>query len=123
MTQDLGPLEAFREGEIKVVKAGQREIGVTRWHGRFYAVRNVCAHQRGPVCRGWLSARVSAASPGEISVEDEAPVIACPWHGWEFDLGTGQALCDHNFVLRTYPVWVDNGRVLVELGRGAASPR
>lgn len=122
MTEDLGPLDSFPEGQVKVVKAGRREIGVTRWHGRLYAVNNVCAHQRGPVCRGWLSPRMTAGSPGEMAVEEEAPVIACPWHGWEFDLRTGRAVCDQNFSLRTYPVRVENGRVLVELGLGAARP-
>jgi nitrite reductase (NADH) small subunit len=115
-SQDIGPLEAFPEGKVRVVKAGRREIGVTCWRGRLYAVSNVCAHQRGPVCRGWLSPRLTATEPGRMEVEDEAPVIACPWHGWEFDMRSGRALSDERYALRTYPVRVEQGRVVLELG-------
>ncbi len=120
MIADLGPLDAFHEGEVRVVKAGRREIGVARWRGRLYALRNVCAHQRGPVCEGWLAGRMTSGSPGEMSVEEEAPVLACPWHGWEFDIRTGRALSDRRFRVRTYRVRVEHGHVLVELG--AAEP-
>jgi nitrite reductase/ring-hydroxylating ferredoxin subunit len=114
-SQDIGPLKAFPEGAIRVVKAGRREIGVIRWRGHLYAVRNVCAHQRGPVCRGWLTSRLTASAPGTMEVRDEAPVIACPWHGWEFDVQSGRALSDERYALRTYPVRVEQGRVVVEL--------
>jgi nitrite reductase/ring-hydroxylating ferredoxin subunit len=114
-SQDVGPVEAFPEGEVRVVSAGRREVGVTCWLGQLYAMRNVCPHQRGPVCRGWLTPRLTATAPGTMELRDEAPVIACPWHGWEFDLRSGRALSDERYALRTYPVRVENGRVLVEL--------
>jgi nitrite reductase/ring-hydroxylating ferredoxin subunit len=47
-------------------------------------------------------------------VDDAAPVIACPWHGWEFDVASGEAIWDKTVRIRTFPVRVANGRVMVE---------
>lgn len=112
---DFGAIECFPEGSARVVAAGAMEIGIVRWHGRLYALPNVCPHQRGPLCRGWLLRRVVGSAPGAMDVADDGPVIACPWHGWEFDLQTGRAVSDGRYGVRTFPVRVAHGRVLVDL--------
>jgi len=44
-------------------------------------------------------------------------VIRCPWHGWEFDLRTGQSWCEPSRVrVRKYEVSVEPGATLVERG-------
>ena len=40
------------DGGVRLVKAGAVEIGVIRHKGQYYAYRNVCPHQGGPVCEG-----------------------------------------------------------------------
>jgi nitrite reductase (NADH) small subunit len=50
-----------------------------------------------------------------MELADATPVIACPWHGWEFDVRTGVSLWDDHYRVRTYPAHVSNGRVLVDL--------
>lgn len=88
---DVGPLAGFPEESIRVVSVEKREIGVVRWHGeQVYALHNRCPHMAGPLCRGALTARL-IGSPGTVEVED-APVIACAWHHWEFDVRSGQSL-------------------------------
>jgi nitrite reductase/ring-hydroxylating ferredoxin subunit len=52
-----------------------------------------------------------------MDVDEDAPVLQCPWHGWEFELGNGRALWDASYAVRVYPVHVRDGRVLVEVGR------
>ena len=32
-----------------------------------------------------------SGAPGKFGMEAEATLLACPWHGWEYDLGTGQS--------------------------------
>ncbi len=66
---------------------------------------------------------VTAAAPGAMDLHAEAPVIACPWHGWEFDLRTGRAVSDPRYRVRTFPVRVEAGRVLVELDPTTARGR
>jgi len=57
-----------------------------------------------------------------MDVDDETPVIACPWHGWEFELEGGRALWDDSYAVKTIPVRVVDGRVLLEVGKRAVSP-
>jgi nitrite reductase (NADH) small subunit len=117
MSTDIGAADGFAERQIRIVDVAQRQIGIVRWNGDLYAVANVCTHQGGPLCRGVLSARLDAAEPGHIVLDEATPVIACPWHGWEFDLRTGQAILDPAMRVRTFPVRVAAGRVLLDLDR------
>jgi nitrite reductase/ring-hydroxylating ferredoxin subunit len=122
VTVAVGPVSDFTDRRFRIVNAGDREIGVLRWHDRFYAIHNRCPHQKGPVCRGIVSGRLAGAAPGSMDVDDETPVIACPWHGWEFELERGRALWDESYAVKTVPVRVVDGRVLLEVGKKALSP-
>ena len=121
MIVDAGPLEEFREREVRIVQLDGREVGIVRWEGEIFALANVCAHQRGPLCRGMLAARLDAPLPGSMELDESSPVLACPWHGWEFDVRTGRALWDRRYRVRTYRARVEEGRVLVELRRSSDS--
>ena len=114
MTVDVGSIEEFPEGRASVVMAGRTEVGIVRWSGAVYAISAICSHQGGPLCQGVLAARLTARRPGEMLPDDAAPVIACPWHGWEFDLASGEAIWDPAVRIRTFPVRVTNGRVIVD---------
>jgi nitrite reductase/ring-hydroxylating ferredoxin subunit len=91
------------------------ESGGGPWGDRVFAVHNLCTHQGGPVCHGVLSGRLVAARPGELTLDESAPTLACPWHGWEFDLATGRALLDDKLRIRTFAARIVDGRVLVDL--------
>lgn len=123
---DVGAFEDFPDRAVTLVRAGGRELGIVRWNGSAYAVLNLCTHQRGPLCRGTLGPRLTATAPGVVELDDDVPVLACPWHGWEFDVRTGQALWDEAYAVRTYPTRIEEGRVLVSLerrgGRGSNVP-
>jgi nitrite reductase (NADH) small subunit len=115
---DVGAVADFDDRRFRIVSAGGREVGVLRWRDRFYAVHNRCPHQSGPVCLGVVSGKLQSAAPGSMDVDDETPVLACPWHGWEFDLERGRALWDESYAVKTMRVQVKQGRVLLEVGRG-----
>jgi nitrite reductase/ring-hydroxylating ferredoxin subunit len=121
VTVDVGPTSDFEERRFRIVQAAGHEIGVLRWQDRFFAVHNRCPHQKGPLCLGVVSGRLHGRAPGSMEVDDESPVIACPWHGWEFDLERGRALWEEGYAVKVVPVRIQGGRVLLELGRGAAS--
>ncbi len=114
MTIDVGSIEEFPEGRASVVMAGRTAVGIVRWSGAVYAISAICSHQGGPLCQGVLAARLTAGRPGEMLVDDASPVIACPWHGWEFDVASGEAIWDPTVRIRTFPVRVTNGRVMVD---------
>ena len=115
MSVDIGSLDHFPCERLRIVNIGGRQIGIVRWRDRIHAVNNLCPHQGGPLCRGVLSPRLTAAEPGEMTLDEFAPVLACPWHGWEFDLRTGRAILDPKVRVRIFPARVAVGRVLVDV--------
>jgi nitrite reductase (NADH) small subunit len=116
MITDVGQVDDFAEGRISTVTVGRAEIGIVRWSGKIYAVSALCIHQGAPLCQGVLAGRMTALRPGDMALDDTAPVIACPWHGWEFDVRTGEAIWDPRLRVRVYPVRIVSDRVLVETG-------
>jgi hypothetical protein len=59
---------------------------------------------------------VDSSEPGEYRMSRQAEMLRCPWHGWEFDIRTGQSWCDPAKVrVKTYPVTVEPG---AELAKG-----
>src|SRR5262245_16917705 len=50
-------VEELPPGTRRLVKLGGREIGVFNVHGEFFAIRNRCPHQGGPLCRGMTTGR------------------------------------------------------------------
>ncbi len=117
MIVDVGAVGDFDDRRFRIVAAGGLEVGVLRWRDRFYAVHNRCPHQSGPVCLGVVSGKLGGAAPGSMEVDEETPVLACPWHGWEFDLDRGRALWDESYAVKTMKVQVRDGRVFVEVGK------
>jgi nitrite reductase/ring-hydroxylating ferredoxin subunit len=122
---DVGALEDFTEGVVATVSLGASEVGVLRWRDAVYAFANRCPHMGGPICRGRVRPWLESPTVGELAVLRDEPVLACPWHGWEFAPATGEALADDRYWLRTYAVDVEDGRVLIQTApaRRPARPR
>ncbi|HTS16542.1 MAG TPA: Rieske 2Fe-2S domain-containing protein [Verrucomicrobiae bacterium] len=64
----------LQPGECKTVAVGERELALYNVGGKFYATDNVCPHRGGPLGEGALNGNI----------------VTCPWHGWRFDVSTGQ---------------------------------
>lgn len=103
----------FKPGERRIVEIGRRSIGVFRVGDRFYAINNHCPHQGGPLCLGRTVPWLTSGGPGEFHLADEDALLACPWHGWEYDLATGQSfLGPGEKPVRSYEVSVESGDAL-----------
>jgi nitrite reductase/ring-hydroxylating ferredoxin subunit len=87
----VAPLNSFPSGERRIVEVGGRSIGVFRVGESFYGIRNRCPHQGGPLCLGHVLGDAVASAPGEATISSDPVRIACPWHGWEYDLDSGQS--------------------------------
>jgi nitrite reductase/ring-hydroxylating ferredoxin subunit len=115
---DIGALEDFESGAVTLCQIQGRDVAVVRWGDDIYALGNKCPHHGGPLCQGHLGPRVHSSRKGTIELDESRPTLACSWHGWEFDLGSGAMLWDERFQVRTYPVTVtDDGRVQVDARR------
>jgi len=97
------------EGERKIVQHGAHDIGVFHWGGQFYAYANMCLHQGGPACEGLIIAKVEEKiAPDRTSkgmyFSDTETHFVCPWHGYEYDIKTGECVSDRKLKLRKYKV-------------------
>jgi 3-phenylpropionate/trans-cinnamate dioxygenase ferredoxin subunit len=102
-------------GNRKIVTIAGRRIGVFNIGGEYFALLDRCPHQGGPMCRGHLVGMVEASHPGEYRRSREGELVKCPWHGWMFDVRTGQSWCDPGRVfVRRFDVSVEPGEALVQ---------
>ncbi|MBW0101020.1 Rieske (2Fe-2S) protein [Pseudonocardia sp. KRD291] len=99
------------EGERVIVDIDGRSVGVFNVGGRFYAFLNHCPHQGAELCRGDIVGAMSSRRPGEYEYAPDRKYLTCPWHGWEFDIETGQSYFDPGRTrIRPYRVAVEAGR-------------
>ena len=53
--------------------------------------------------------------PGHYRLARHQEFLRCPWHGWEFDIRTGQSWCDpHSTRARQFAVTIESGAELVK---------
>ncbi len=107
--QFVGKISEFKDGVGRIVIVKNHEIGVFRNNGQFYAYSNYCLHQGGPACEGMTIAKVEEKiMPDKTSrglyFSDSEIHFVCPWHGYEYDLKTGECVGDRRLKLRKYEV-------------------
>lgn len=101
-------VDELAPGEHRVVQVGHRSIGVFRVGDEFFALADHCPHQGGPLCRGRVAAAPVSGRPGEVAMAEGGAFVACPWHGWEYDVTTGQSWFGPGEApVRSYPVSVE----------------
>jgi 3-phenylpropionate/trans-cinnamate dioxygenase ferredoxin component len=86
-------------GQGRVVEVEGRSVAVFNVDGRFYAIDNTCPHRGGPLGEG----------------DVEGPIAICPWHGWRWDVTTGNNANNPAVKVACYPVTVEQGIVYVAL--------
>ena len=84
--------------------------------GEYFALANRCPHEGGPLCQGRIVGRwCSPTGPATIGLTRNGEFLRCPWHGWEFDIRTGQSWCDPKSTrARQFQVTVEPGEKLVK---------
>lgn len=107
-------------GERLLVQLEGRDVAVFNVDGEYRAYTNWCPHQSGPVCEGNLTGTFEASFDGDALDTDlewtrEGCILNCPWHGWEFDVETGECLSRPKVTLVSHSVDVDGGDVVVSL--------
>ena len=67
-TDDVKP------GNGMVVEMNDKALALFNIDGTIYAIDNTCVHRGGPLGEGDL----------------EGDTVSCPWHGWRFNVRTGE---------------------------------
>jgi nitrite reductase/ring-hydroxylating ferredoxin subunit len=99
----------MKDGERRIVFMGEHEIGVFKEKGEYYAYSNFCLHQGGPACEGLIMHQVEdVIGPDKTWVgqkfSEERVNFVCPWHGYEYDIKTGECAADRRLRLKKYNV-------------------
>ncbi len=84
-------------GSARVVVVLGIPVALFNVDGTFFAVSNVCLHRGGALGEGTL----------------DGPIVTCPVHGWRYDVRTGRNVANPSARLRTHPVKLEGGDVLV----------
>ncbi|MES1248217.1 MAG: Rieske (2Fe-2S) protein [Actinomycetota bacterium] len=102
------------DGVLPATVDGIAVVIVRTATGELHALRDICPHQGALLSKGSLEAAVDGPSVGVYELSDTRMILRCPWHGYEFDVDTGRCLADASSRVRTYPVTVEDGMVVVE---------
>jgi nitrite reductase/ring-hydroxylating ferredoxin subunit len=79
-------------GARLIVDVAGRSVGIFNVDGEFYAMLNTCPHKGAELCKGDVLEFVASTGPGgELTLDSSMKFLVCPWHGWEYDLRTGES--------------------------------
>ena len=86
-------------GTCKSVEVRGVFIALCNVAGTVYALDNTCPHAGGPIGEGTLA--------GEL--------ITCPWHGWRFNVRTGERPENPDFKLARCQVRIEGEKIQVAI--------
>jgi nitrite reductase (NADH) small subunit len=96
---DIGALTDIPLRGARVVKSHVGCIAVFRVaENEVFAVDDACPHKGGPLSQGIVHGRA----------------VTCPLHNWVIALDTGTAQGADKGQVRTYPLKIENGRILLD---------
>lgn len=105
---DIAALEDIPRQGARLIRTAEGCVAVFRTaDDRVFALDDRCPHKGGPLSEGIVHGHQ----------------VTCPLHNWVFDLNTGTAQGADDGAVRTWPVRVSDGRVLISadlLARKAA---
>ena len=100
MTGRVAGLEDLPPGRLTRAAVNGTPIVLARVGDAVYACGDTCAHQGGPLGDGKL----------------HGVRLACPWHGWQYDVRSGQCVFPgRGASVPSYPVRIEGGDVWVEV--------
>lgn len=93
----VGLRSQLAENQHLAAKAGAQDIALFLVGGEVIATTGKCPHAGGPLHKGTVCA-------GKLS---------CPWHGWTYDLATGECEESDDVSLARFEVRVEGDDVFV----------
>jgi nitrite reductase (NADH) small subunit len=102
---DIGALADIPVRGARLVKTNAGCIAVFRTaHDQAYAIDDRCPHKGGPLSQGIV----------------HGTSVTCPLHNWVISLESGTALGADSGSVRTFPLKIDDGRLLLDVSVLAA---
>lgn len=96
----VGRVEDVPDGRGATVELdGGKELALYHVGEEFYAIENFCPHRGAPLADGNLCGHA----------------VECDWHGWRFDLRTGQCINRPGDAVESYEVRIEDGWIKIVL--------
>ncbi len=96
----VGRAEAVPPGRGATVKLKDgSEVALYNVGGHFYAIENFCPHKGYPLADSRLY----------------GGVVECDWHGWRFDVRTGECFTKSSCSLERFEVTIDDGWIKLSI--------
>jgi len=86
-------------GEGREFAVAGKVIAVFHTDEGYHAMDGLCPHAGGPIGTGTL----------------RNGIVTCPWHGWQFDVRTGQHCLSESVKTTTYPVTVEDENLIIAI--------
>ncbi len=93
----VAKIEDIAPGQGRTVSVGTKKAAVFNIDGTFYAIDDTCLHRGGPLGEGVL----------------EGHFVTCPWHGWKYDIRTGEMTMNPSARIGCYPARTEAGEIQV----------
>jgi nitrite reductase/ring-hydroxylating ferredoxin subunit len=100
---------------MKPFAMGRGTILLTRLpSGEIKAVGARCPHQGANLEHGCVTGHAHSDQPNVLLMDRPGQILRCPWHGFEFDLISGESVADHGKLrLRRFNVEIEHDDVFV----------
>jgi nitrite reductase/ring-hydroxylating ferredoxin subunit len=108
-------LANLAEGERQLVEVAGKSIGIFNVAGEYFSLHNRCPHMGGNLCAGPVTGTAVPTDGTEFVYARQGEIIRCAWHGWEFEIKTGQSLVDEKLRARCYEITVENGQLFIHI--------
>lgn len=95
----VGEVKDLPPGQGKLIQVDGQDIALFNVNGTYYAMGAVCPHEEGPLDQG----------------EVDGHTIVCPWHGYDFNVKTGECSVDPELRVMTYTVKTEGDDLLIEV--------
>ena len=92
--------DSLPPGSAAEILADGKILAVFNVDGTFHVIDGICPHAGGPLGKGMLRGNI----------------VTCPWHGWQFNVSTGQHCLNSRMCQTRYEARVEDGRVVAEIG-------
>ena len=96
----IAKVSDFAHTKLKSFKVLARPVGIFKEpDGSFRAMEVGCKHENADLTTGQI----------------RDGVVTCPWHGWKYDLNTGECLWGSTACLRPYAIKIEGDDIFISL--------
>ncbi|WP_019171848.1 Rieske (2Fe-2S) protein [Pseudaminobacter salicylatoxidans] len=99
----------------RIVVLGKLSIGLFKLNDGYHALLNVCPHRGAALCEGPVCGTTRQTDKPEFVYERAGELVRCAWHGWEFDIRTGEFLVDPKIRTRRFEVSVEGDDIYIHV--------